>query len=188
MDERFNELLRRVYGILKPMGYRKAKTDYRFYGADGLCRIINFQKNRWNTTGCLEFVINVGIYFEKESSISNRKFKEYECQIRRRFDKGLSEREEWWRIDDKTDLEALHTQIQDVLVKADQWFQTFQTKESTVHMILDGTAEQYSIACVMHYWTARLLVDMGYSYEVYEAIKDSKADKLVELANHIRGN
>lgn len=25
MDERFNELLRRVYGILKPMGYRKAK-------------------------------------------------------------------------------------------------------------------------------------------------------------------
>ena len=78
-----------------------------------------------------------------------------------RFDKGLSEREEWWRIDDKTDLEALHTQIQDVLVKADQWFQTFQTKESTVHIILDGTAEQYSIACVMHYWTARLLVDMG---------------------------
>ena len=28
----------------------------------------------------------------------------------------------------------------------------------------------------------------GYSYEVYEAIRDSKADKLVELANHIRGN
>ena len=38
----------------------------------------------------------------------------------------------------------------------------------------------------MHYFTARLLTDMGYGDRVYAQIRDSKAPMLAELANQIR--
>ncbi len=49
MDKKFNELLRKIYEILKPLGYRKEASNYRLFSADGLCTIINLQKNKWNT-------------------------------------------------------------------------------------------------------------------------------------------
>ena len=58
-------------------------------------------------------------------------------------------------------------------------------------MILDRTAEKYSDKNIMHFQTAKLLVEMGYQSEIYELIKDTKntnpnATLLIELAEQIQ--
>ena len=38
-----------------------------------------------------------GVYFEKDEKITNRRFKEYDCQIRKRVDeRDLGGVKEWW--------------------------------------------------------------------------------------------
>lgn len=191
MDKKFNELLRKIYEILKPLGYRKETSNYRFFGADGLCRIINFQKNKWNTKERCEFVINIGIYFEKDTWISNRKFKEYDCQIRKRLNNREWAGIEWWHLDNETDMEELLQSLKPAFLYIEKWFCFFPSKETVIRMILDGTAGKYSTVNVMHFHTAKLLVEMGYPSEVYKLIKDTKetnpkATMLIELAEQIK--
>lgn len=193
MDKKFNELLKKIYELLKPLGYRKETSNYRFFGADGLCRIINIQKNKWNTNDQCEFVINIGIYFEKDNCILNRKFKEYNCQIRSRVDNRKWAGVEWWQLDNSTDLEELLQDLKPVFLYIDEWFSHFSSKETVIRMILDRTAEKYSDKNIMHFYTAKLLVEMGFQSEIYELIKDTKntspsATMLIELAEQIQNN
>ena len=78
MDKKFNELLIELHKILKPLGYRKEGANYRLFLSDGLCRIINLQKNRYNSKDKCEFVINIGVYFEKADVIDKRKFENHD--------------------------------------------------------------------------------------------------------------
>lgn len=174
MDKKFNELLKKMYEILKPLGYRKEASNYRLFFADGLCRIINVQRNKWNTNEQCEFLINIGVYFEKENIVSKRNFKEYDCQIRKRVNDEKCGKSEWWRLDCDTKIEELLKSIEPVFFYIEKWFALFPSKEMTIHKILDGTAERHSDITVMHFHTAKLLVEMGYSAEVYELIKDTK--------------
>lgn len=190
MDEAFRVLLKKLYEILKPLGYRKEAANFRFFGADGLCRIINVQRSSRNADGCCEFILNAGVYFEKSDEVLNRKFKEYDCQIRIRADSGGAEHEEWWRLERVDDAEALLTDMKPALAEIENRFARFPTKEETIRMILSGEAEQYSFTNVMHYHTAKLLAEMGYASEVYEAIRDTKttaprAVALIELSEQL---
>ena len=189
MDEKFNEILKKIHEILKPLGYRKEASNYRLFCADGLCRIISFQKNKWNTAEQCEFAIHIGVYFEKSDIISKRNFKEYDCQIRKRVNNKNGE--EWWLLDSNTNIEELVKSIKYVLTYIEKWFCLFPSKEATIYKILDGTAERYSDTNVMHFYTAKLLTEMGFSSEVYELIKDTKATHpkatmLIELAEEIK--
>ena len=65
MEEKYKELLKNLYAILKPLGYRKEASDYRLFRPDGLARIVNIQRNKNNTAQCCMFTINIGVYFEK---------------------------------------------------------------------------------------------------------------------------
>ncbi len=123
--------------------------------------------------------------------IPNRKFKEYDCQIRKRFDNRELTGSEWWHIDSGTDLETLLQNIKMSLGYVAKWFSTFPSRETVIRMILDGTAEKYSDTYVMHFHTARLLVEMGYAAEVYELIKDTRythpnATMVIGLAEQIK--
>lgn len=193
MDKKFNELLRKIYEILKPLGYRKETSNFRFFGTDGLCRIINFQKNKWNSSEQCEFVINIGVYFEKDNGISNRKFKEYDCQIRKRVDNRKWAGIEWWPLDNSTDLEELLQNLKPVFLYIEEWFCLFSSKETVIRMILDRTAEKHSDKNILHFHTAKLLVEMGYQSEIYELIKNTKitnpkATMLIELVEQIQDN
>lgn len=192
VDEKFHELTKKVYKLLKPLGYQWQGANYRLFGADGLCRIINFQRNKWNNTrGWYEFVINIGIYFEQNALISNQKFKEYDCQISQRIDNQDWAETEWWRLDGETNIEESLQALKPVLQYIEKWFSLFPSKEMAIQMILDGTAQEHSCLNVMHFYTAKLLVDMGYSHEVYAMIKDTKdtnptATMLIEFAEKLQ--
>ena len=58
MEEKYKELLKKLYAILKPLGYRKEASDYRLFRPDGLAQIVNIQRNKNNTAQCCMFTIN----------------------------------------------------------------------------------------------------------------------------------
>lgn len=164
MEEKYKELLKYLYAILKPLGYRKEASDYRLFRPDGLARIVNIQRNKNNTAQCCMFTINIGVYFEKSDMISNCKFKEYDCQIRKRV--KPEENEEWWIIENDTDMEVLKENLQTVLGHIEKWFDNFISKEETIHRILDKSAETVPDTMIMSYPTAKLIAEMGYPMEV----------------------
>ena len=61
LDERYKELLRQVYEILKPLGYKKEASNFRQIYKGGLGKILNFQKSKWNTNNEIQFVLNAGV-------------------------------------------------------------------------------------------------------------------------------
>lgn len=138
-------------------------------------------------------MLDIGIYFEKDDCISNRKFREYDCRIRNRVDNRKWAGIEWWHLDDSTDLEELLQNLKPAFLYIEEWFSRFSSKETVICMILDRTAEKYSDKNIMHFYTAKLLVEMGYRSEIYELIKDTKdtnpnATMLTELAEQIQNS
>ena len=191
MDKKFNELLKKIYALLQPLGYRKEATNYRLFCSDGLCRIINIQRNKRNTNEQCEFLINIGVYFEKGDTVSKRNFKEYDCQIRQRVANEKCGKSEWWYLDCNSTIDELLKSMEPTFLYIEEWFSLFPSKEMTIHKILDGTAERYSDTTVMHFHTAKLLAEIGYSSEVYELIKDTKithphATMVIELAEQLK--
>lgn len=208
-SETFAGLLKRVHGVLKPLGYKKEGQNFRLFTPDGLGKIICFGKNRANTGDCLCFRLDIGVYFEKEPVIAERRFKEYDCQLRqlvKRRDSGSlqkrgllnalrpkSRREELleddgWVITVRTDPEALFASVRLGLACCLDWFGHFPDREAVIEMILTGKAQQYTWNNVLAYPTAKLLTGMGHGRRVYEQIRDTDPVhcRLVQLAREIR--
>ena len=84
IEDKYQELLRRAHEeILKPLGFKKDGQNFRQIAPDGLGKIVNFRKDKWNQKDRrLGFLIYTGVYFEPEPAIKNRAFKEYDCQLR----------------------------------------------------------------------------------------------------------
>ena len=184
MKNMFNELLAYCYlSVLKPLGWKKEGSNFRQYGNDGLCKIINFQKSRWNTSQECEFYINTGIYIETAREIKKKKFYEYECQFRNR----ASSEGGIYRLNNEVDLLNFQEQVASII--ADEvlvLFNKFDSKENFVNMLLSGEAQQYTGIPVMHYHTCKLLCDMGYKKEVLAILKDKKGGLFETLEAEIQ--
>ena len=183
MENIFKGILKNVHAELKPLGYKKDGQNFRLIQEDGLCKIINFQRNKWNTKESIAFTMNLGIYFEKDVLIQNKKFKEYDCIIRNRL---LGDK--WWCINADADCDAVKEDVVASLDLVQEYFNAFKNKEDTIKSILNNKAQQYSDTIVMKYDTSKMLVDMGYEQDVYDLIKDTdpKYKLLFELAEELR--
>ena len=190
-ETQFAFLLKQIYNILKPLGYKKERGNFRLSEPDGLGKIICVSRNRWNTCDYLLFSLDIGVYFEKEPIIQNQRFKEIECQLRKvvaRQDSGTLQpapgNKDWredletryWLITENTDMEALFVSVNLGLKACFDWFDLFPDRKTAIEKILSGEADQYSDYNVMHCRTAKLLSDMGYARQVYERIKDINPD------------
>ena len=111
-DERFKELLTRLHAeVFKPRGWSKEGQNFRFFHPDGLCRIVNFQKSAYNDAEVLSFYINLGIYWEPQPEIMNRRFKEYECRVRGRVHGNV----EKWNIFEGRDMDKLFSELKTLI-------------------------------------------------------------------------
>ncbi len=202
-ETKFTALLKQIYSILKSLGYKKEGNNFRLFAPDGLGKVICVSRNRWNNLDYLLFSLDIGVYFEKESIIQKRRFKEIECQIRKvivRQDSGTHQhapgngdwREDlemrYWLITEQTDTEALFASVHLGLEACFDWFNLFPERKVTIEKMLSGEADRYSDYNVMHYRNAKLLADMGYARQVYERIKDTNPDYtyVVRLAQEIK--
>lgn len=167
--------------LFKPLGFKKDGNNFRLIQNDGLCKIINFQRSLYNTKDNIGFTINLGIYFEKETEIQNKKFKEYASQIRTRLDC------DWWYVNSESDIEETYLEIEK-FIKNDvfKFFDIFNSKNLLIEMILSGESKKYSDVNVLNYNTAKLLVEMGFGEKVLPLIEKEKALYLQELAKEIK--
>lgn len=179
----FNELLTYCYvSVLNPLGWKKEGSNFRQYCDDGLCKIINFQKSRWNTSQECEFYINIGIYIEAGREVENKKFYEYECQYRNR----TSSKGGIYRLNAEVDLTDFQEQIASIITdEVLLVFNIFGSKENFVRMLLSGEAQRYTDIPVMHYHTCKLLCDMGFKKEILAIIKDKNGSFFEELKAEI---
>lgn len=185
MEEQFKELLKQIQLLLKPLGYKKDGSNFRLFQEDGLGKIVNFQKSRYNDKESCSFTINVGIYFEKDSEI-DKKFKEYDCQIRQRSGCIKHGNDTWWTITPQTDFEKLCMELETHVVNdVIPYLDNFISKEQVINLILDGNASKYAGTPVFHFYTARLLADMGYGDRVLPHIKNIKGKLFEKLVNEI---
>ena len=186
MKNMFHGLLSYCYfSVLKPLGWKKEGNNFRQYDDDGLCKIINFQKSRWNTSQECEFYINMGVYVEKAREIEKKKFHEYECQFRNR----ASSKGGTYRLNDTVDLSTFQEEIaciitDEVLVLLNN----FDSREKFIKMLLSGEAQQYTAELVMHYYTCKLLCDMGFKKEILNILKDKKGALFEGLGQEIQNN
>lgn len=168
VQEIFKRLINEIYTeYYKPMGWKKQGSNYRYFDESGLGRIINFQKSKWNNDTNIEFFINYGLYMEIGNIIENKSFKEYECQFRNRtaFHNGI------YHLNENTNYEKMKGEILKALEEANDIFSKVDSKETFVSMILSGEMQKFSGIPIMHYYTCKLLSDMGYYKNIYEYVK-----------------
>lgn len=97
------------------------------------------------------------------------------------------ENTQFWYLYEETDIERIFAGVKEALEEARSWFGHFESRQAAAAMILDGTADRYSVTNVMHYHTAKMLAEMGCQAQVYERIKDSQAAAVARLAEELAG-
>lgn len=184
MRDVLDELIAAIFvDEFKPLKWRKQKGNFRFIGDDGLGKIINFQRSKWNNNieDNIEFYINYGLYIETNNAIANKTFKEYDCQFRNRtsFLRGH------YQIDKHANIISIKTQIMPAVKEAIEFFNIVPSKEKFVQMLLSGDIQKYTATPVMHYYTCKLLYEMGYGREIYGIVKSAGGKYFDELAKLI---
>jgi len=168
IEDKYKKLLQRVHEeILKPLGFKKEGQNFRQFTPDGLGKIINF----WRYGKCgirdrrLCFAIDTGIYLEAGPSISNRKFTKYDCQIRNVANNPKPvtvfayPEPQFWYIFKRTDMDSMFEGVKQALQESLDLFAQFESRQSTIDMILDGTAQQYSLLNVSYHLIEEMLDD-----------------------------
>lgn len=178
----FKKLINDIYiEYFKPIGWKKQGSNYRFFDDSGLGRIINFQKSKWNDVTNIEFFINYGMYMEVDDCIVNKSFKEYDCQFRNRTKlyNGI------YSLNENTNYEELKSNILKALAEADALFNKIDSKQVFISKILNGALQKETGTLIMHYYTCKLLSDMGYYEEIYEYVKSRGGQYFDSLTEEI---
>lgn len=189
MEEAWRELLTEVHRLLKPLGWRKEGGNFRLLLPDGLGWIIQFQRDRTDTAEDIGFTVNAGVYFEKNVPITNRRFREVDCQVRAR-PACLSPRygrDTWWHLGEGADPTVLWEELRTFLLEdVLPFLDRFPTRERTVELILNGEAQAWTDMNILHLQTARLLADMGHGGQVLMLIEPIRNERFQALAVEIR--
>ena len=154
----------------KPLGYKRDGTNFRLIQSDGLGKIINFQRNQYNTVQSCSFTINVGVYFEKTSALKNLKFKEYACLARSR--PRLFAPDPWWTIEAGKPFEAIWLDLEKNFSEAVlPWFDRFPSKQDTLEALVEDLAQGH---ISMPVYIANRLTAYGYGLKLLPILKSER--------------
>ena len=166
IEDKYQELLRRAHEeILKPLGFKKDGQNFRRITPDGLGNIVHFWRyGKFGIKGKRQcFAVDIGLYFEAEPALSNRKFTVYDCQLRNvaHNPKPVTvytyPDPQFWYIFKRTDVDTLFDSLKQGLREALGWFAYFESRQSTINMILDGSAQPYSLLNVTPHMISEML-------------------------------
>ncbi|WP_295653128.1 DUF4304 domain-containing protein [uncultured Mucilaginibacter sp.] len=99
---------------LKPRGYKKKGNNF-YIQNNGIGKIINLQKSKYNSKEYISFTINTGIfspeYWNNYYNYSNKGIPDYptepECILRRRIGELLGTKDTWYEISADSDIDEL---------------------------------------------------------------------------------
>lgn len=135
--EKYDALIAgQVYPLLKKSNFTKDGSTFR-QKADGVIKVVNFQKSPYNDTESVKFYINLGLYWIdfqsfRTSILPSKRPKEYDCTIRRRLGKS-------WEITEKTDFGALCEEVLKLLANEGMsWLNKGSTPEGALALLKEG--------------------------------------------------
>ncbi|MBO7421995.1 MAG: DUF4304 domain-containing protein [Oscillospiraceae bacterium] len=181
MQKAFAKLVSEIFTeYYKPLKWKKEGNNYRFISDDGLGKVINFQRARYNTQDKVKFYINYGVYIETSETISNKTFKEYDCQFRSRtrYARGVYEMS-------KTYINSIKDTVLTALKEATELFETIPSREEFIRLVLSGDLQEKADCNIMHCGTCRLFYQMGYYKEIYEIARCIDTPPFIELTKEI---
>ena len=166
IEDKYKELLRRAHEeILKPLGFKKDGQNFRRIISDGLGNIVHFWRDgKRGVKGKRQcFAVDIGLYFEAGPTLSNCKFTVYDCQLRNVAHNpkpvalyGYPD-PQFWYIFKRTDVDTLFDSLEQGLREALGWFDHFESRQAVIDMILNGTAQQYSLLNVTPHLISEML-------------------------------
>lgn len=119
-QERFQTLIQSVAPILQRAGFRKRRQLFTRFQA-GIVGVVQFQKSTSSTQDRVTFTINLGVWSALVSASEGRRrtaamVTAPDCHWRERIGMLLPARQDtWWEITSETDIDALATEISDIL-------------------------------------------------------------------------
>jgi hypothetical protein len=113
----FNKILSNdVSPCFKQLNYKKQGNNFRYFDKnENIGKIVNFQKSQWSQ---IKFTINVGIYLPEFEyyhyivpKISNEKFVESICAIRKRIGELKNGLDKWYVLNEETHIDSLINEL-----------------------------------------------------------------------------
>lgn len=143
LNQKIKVLIRNIFEEnFKPIGFRQNGQNFRLYQDNGLCKIVNFQKYRYNHNKNCSLTVNIGLYFEKDTVIQNRNFYESDCQVRIRPSHEYYGEEKWWPVNDDRSLEQFTNEIRFYFENtALPWLNQFGSREDVIAEMLDKNSK-----------------------------------------------
>jgi hypothetical protein len=102
---------------LKASGYRKQGTRFREDVSPTVVRLVNIQSSRWNIGSEGEFTVNLSVYHRDLAALHDtlpvvESPLVQHCVVQQRLGFLMPiGKDYWWKINDKTDLEALGSEV-----------------------------------------------------------------------------
>ena len=173
--EKFDDLAKKIYLVLKPLGYRKEASNFRLIQNGNLGKVINLQKSSYNNQECCSFTVNIGYYIEA-GNIENKRFKEYECIVRVRpaciSDKY--KKDTWWEITDNTDIEGLYKELEEFIYSDIIPFLNYcQSREDLIQKVIDDSFIE-ELKCGYYNISINVLKKIGYVQEAEKLLMKRK--------------
>lgn len=155
----------------KPLGYKREGVNFRLILPDGLGKVVNFQRNQYNTAQTCSFTINTGIYFEQGSELGKTKFKEYECLIRGR--PRITSPDPWWVIENGKSADEVWADVdKDFSQAVLPWLNQFPTKAKAVEKIISDLTETMGRGAALPLHMVQRLMDCGYGEVLLPMLKE----------------
>ena len=181
MQKAFTKLVSEIFTeYYKPLKWKKEGNNYRFISDDGLGKVINFQRARYNTRDKVKFYINYGVYIEASEIITNKTFKEYDCQFRNRtsYAHGVYEMS-------ATHKNSIKDTVLTALKETAELYETIPSREEFIRLVLSGDLQEKADCNIMNYSTSRLFYQMEYYKEIYEIVRHVDKPLFIELTKEI---
>lgn len=188
LNQKIKVLIRNIFEeYFKPLGFRQNGQNFRLYQENGLCKIVNFQKYRYNHNKNCSLTVNIGFYIEKDIVIQNRNFYESDCQIRIRPSHEYYGEERWWPVNDDRSLEQFAKEIRSYFENtALPWLNQFANREELIAEMLErNSMEKYNYH-LLNYENAGLLAECGYGAQLLQLLENQENDNIPEIRELIR--
>lgn len=157
----------------KPLGYKKEGANFRLILPDGLGKVVNFQRNRYNTARRCSFTVNTGIYLEQDSVLKNTRFKEYQCLVRRR--PRLSPPDPWWTIEEGKASGPVWAAMEETFSKAVlPWLDAFPSRQETLERLIESLRRQEYGDIPQPVYLAGRLASWGYGQELLPILQSER--------------
>ncbi|WP_167855682.1 DUF4304 domain-containing protein [Hymenobacter fodinae] len=174
IQTQFDTLVSKViWPEFKKRGYSKTKNNFRYYDSAGWGKILSIQKSAYGDRSNIRFTLNTGIYLPEAErlwtrgrSISNERFLEPACLIRKRIGQLKGSDDLWYELTDQSEFDNLSRLVeQDITTRVLPYLDRIDGVEAIMQQLIQVKEPNSELAI-------ETLFNYGYQNEARKWIED----------------